>query len=146
MLVFCCLTSMVHNCTSFTRSTLAFSSNSSSYRVFIDKIDFSYFAKMRQILRHKKFYLNYIFYCRSYICELFGGFGDKQHSSVTSLKMDAGSASLKRGSSLRKTWSSTSAAAAVKKSMCMIAKFQTVCWRKEIVFRLLDIISFAEVT
>jgi len=63
---------------------------------------------------------------RSFICELLGGFGEKQHSAVSNLKMDAGGTSLKRGSSFRKAWSSTSGAAAVKKSVCMIAKYQTV--------------------
>ncbi|CAK8693065.1 unnamed protein product [Clavelina lepadiformis] len=62
---------------------------------------------------------------KKFISDVFGSGAEKIQGSIASLKLDGGSSSLKRVSSIRKGWSSASGAVAIKKSTCMLTKFQT---------------------
>nr|CAB3264151.1 unconventional myosin-XVIIIa [Phallusia mammillata] len=64
---------------------------------------------------------------KKFMSEVFGGVGgEKLQGSVAGLKLDVGN-TLRRATSFRNAWSTTSAAAVVKKSSCMLLKRQIDC-------------------
>nr|XP_026692375.1 unconventional myosin-XVIIIa isoform X2 [Ciona intestinalis] len=63
---------------------------------------------------------------KKYISEMFGGTaGERLHGSISGLKLDGGNSSIKRSPSFKKSWNVSTGAVAVKKSLCLLTKFQT---------------------